>query len=165
MDSPEVAPPKPPGQSLTTMTLVMDVERANSAGFVHGGEIMKLVDTAAGVTAMRHARGRVVTAHVDSLSFLAPVHIGDLVSLTAIVTQAWRTSMEVEVSVTREDPTTGDGELTTTAYLTMVAVDDAGSPVPVPQVEALSEAERRRQGQAEARRRSRFELTDQFSKE
>lgn len=152
----------PPGQSLTTMTMLMGVERANSAGFVHGGEIMKLVDSAAGVTAMRHARGRVVTAHVDSLSFHAPVHIGDLVSLTAIVTQAWRTSLEVEVSVTREDPRSGEGELTTTAYLTMVAVDESGSPIPVPQIEALSEAELRRQAQAEARRESRFALSDQL---
>lgn len=153
----------PPVQSLTTMTMLMGVERANSAGFVHGGEIMKLVDSAAGVTAMRHARGRVVTAHVDSLSFHAPVHIGDLVSLTAIVTQAWRTSMEVEVSVTREDPRTGEGELTTTAYLTMVAVDDSGSPIAVPQVDASTDTERRRQNQAEARRKSRFALLDELN--
>lgn len=158
MESPTSDVAKPPGQSLTVMTMLMGVERANSAGFVHGGEIMKLVDSAAGVAGMRHARDRVVTAHVDSLSFHAPVHIGDLLSLTAIVTQAWRTSMEVEVSVTREDPRSGDGEITTTAYLTMVCVDEEGTPIPVPQIEALSETERRRQAQAEARRRARFEL-------
>jgi acyl-CoA hydrolase len=164
MESPEVNVSKSPGQSLTIMTLLMGVERANSAGFVHGGEIMKLVDTAAGVTGMKHTRGRVVTAHVDSLSFHAPVHIGDLVSLTSIVTQVWRTSMEVEVSVTREDPRSGEGELTTTAYLTMVCVNEQGTPIPVPQIETLSEVERRRQHQADARRQSRFELKSHLEK-
>ena len=70
--------------------------------------------------------------------------------------------MEVEVSVRREDPRSGEGELTSTAYLTMVAVDETGSPMPVPQIEAYSEAERRRQSQAETRRESRFALGDQL---
>ncbi len=149
-----------PEESLTTMTNLMNVGHANSAGFVHGGEIMKMVDTAAGVAAMRHARGRVVTAHVDSLSFLAPVHIGDLLSITALVTQAWTSSMEVEVTVRREDPQSGEGELTTQAHLTMVAVDTEGRPVGVPSLTATSEAERRRQRAAETRRSARVALRE-----
>lgn len=152
----------PPDASLTTMTNLMGVGHANTAGFVHGGEIMKMVDNAAGVAAMRHARGRVVTAHVDSLSFLAPVHIGDLLSITAQVTQAWTTSMEVEVIVHRENPQTGEGELTTQAHLTMVAVDLQGAPVPVPHLAVSTDEERRRQKGAEARRAARISLREQL---
>ena len=156
--------PKRPGESLTNMTLMMGVEKANSVGFVHGGSIMKLVDEAAGVASMRHCQGRVVTAQVDSLSFLTPVHIGDLVSLTAHVTEAWTTSMEVEVEVRREDPRTGHGELTTRAFLTMVAVDTDGNPVSVPAVLVETEHERRDQAMAQARRASRMDLRSQLEK-
>jgi acyl-CoA hydrolase len=90
---------KTPAQSATTVTLVMQLVHANSAGFIHGGEIMKLVDTTAGVASMRRCDGRVVTVEVGLLTFLAPVQIGELVTLNAVVTQAWRSSMEVEVEV------------------------------------------------------------------
>lgn len=152
--------PKSVAESATTMTLLMGVEQANVAGFVHGGSIMKLVDTAAGVVAMRHAGGRVVTAQVDSLSFLAPVHIGDLLTIEAVITQAWRSSMEVEVTVTREVPWTGEGGLTTQAHLTMVAVDNDGQPVPIPPVDATSPEEIRRQQQAGIRRAERMRLRE-----
>ena len=153
---------KPPADSLTTMTLMMGVDHGNTAGFVHGGSIMKLVDEAAGVASMRHCRGRVVTAQVDSLSFLAPVHMGDVLSIVAHVTQAWTTSMEVEVEVTCENPRTGDGELTTRAFLTMVAVDRDGHPVEVPPILAETDAELRDQRKAEARRSARMELRSQL---
>ncbi len=119
---------KTPAESLTTMAQVMQITDANTAGFVHGGSIMKLVDSAAGVAAMRHAQRRVVTVQVDSLTFHAPVHIGDVLSLTACVTQAWNTSMEIEVTVYREDPVSGDTDHTTTAYLTMVGTRRARAP-------------------------------------
>ena len=150
--------PKTPSESASTMTLVMQLAHANSAGFIHGGEIMKLVDTSAGVASMRHSNGRVVTVEVDSLTFLAPVHIGDLVTLTAIVTQAWRSSMEVEVCVWREDPRVGEWEQTTTAYLTMVAVDEHGRPVPVPPLKAETEEDGRRQREADVRREERMRI-------
>ncbi len=150
--------PKTPSESVSTMTLVMQLAHANSAGFIHGGEIMKLVDTSAGVASMRHSNGRVVTVEVDSLTFLAPVHIGDLVTLTAIVTQAWRSSMEVEVRVWREDPRVGQREQTTTAYLTMVAVDEHGRPVPVPPLKAETEEDARRQREADVRREERMRI-------
>jgi len=151
---------KPPSDSLTTMAQVMQITDANTAGFVHGGSIMKLVDSAAGVAAMRHAQRRVVTAQVDSLTFHAPVHIGDVLSLTACVTQAWKTSMEVEVTVHREDPVTGDTDHTTTAYLTMVGLDEHGRPVQVPGVEPETGKEERRQREAEARRQARIRLRE-----
>jgi acyl-CoA hydrolase len=152
--------PKSPSESLTTMAQVMQITDANTAGFVHGGSIMKLVDSAAGVAAMRHAQRRVVTAQVDSLSFHAPVHIGDVLSLTACLTQAWKSSMEVEVTVHREDPVTGDEDHTTTAYLTMVALDEHGRPVAVPPLAPETDEERRRQREAETRRRARMQLRE-----
>lgn len=151
---------KTPSDSLTTMAQVMQIADANTAGFVHGGSIMKLVDSAAGVAAMRHAQRRVVTVQVDSLTFHAPVHIGDVLSLTACVTQAWKTSMEVEVTVYREDPVTGDTDHTTTAYLTMVGLDEHGRPVQVPGVEPESGKEERRQREAETRRQARIQLRE-----
>jgi acyl-CoA hydrolase len=152
--------PKTPSDSLTTMAQVMQITDANTAGFVHGGSIMKLVDSAAGVAAMRHAQRRVVTAQVDSLTFHAPVHIGDVLSLTALVTQSWKTSMEVEVTVFREDPVTGDTDHTTTAYLTMVGLDEDGRPVQVPGVEPETVNEERRQREAETRRQARIRLRE-----
>ena len=149
---------KTPSSSLTRMAQVMQITDANAAGFVHGGAIMKLVDEAAGVASMRHAQRRVVTAQVDSLSFLARVHIGDVLNLTACVTQAWTSSMEVEVTVYREDPVTGDQDHTTTAYLTMVGLDPHGRPVPVPGVEPETDEERRRKREAETRREARIKL-------
>lgn len=149
---------KRPTESLTTMAQVMQITDANTVGFVHGGSIMKLVDSAAGVASMRHAQRRVVTAQVDSLTFHAPVHIGDVLSLTACVTQAWNSSMEVKVTVHREDPVTGAQDHTTTAYLTMVALDEHGRPVAVPGVAPDNDEERRRQREAETRRRSRIQL-------
>jgi acyl-CoA hydrolase len=149
---------KTPTESLTTMAQVMQITDANAVGFVHGGSIMKLVDSAAGVASMRHAQRRVVTAQVDSLSFHTPVHIGDVLSLTACVTQAWTSSMEVEVTVHRENPVTADQDHTTTAYLTMVALDENGRPVAVPPVSPETEEEKRRQREAETRRKARIRL-------
>ncbi|MGH9051601.1 MAG: acyl-CoA thioesterase [Acidimicrobiia bacterium] len=156
---------KPSSASVTRLTQVMQPGDANIAGFVHGGSIMKLVDTAAGIAAIRHCGGRAVTAQVDSLSFLAPVHIGDIIQLVASVNQSWRTSMEVGVRVERENPLTGERTHTTSAYLTFVAVDAGGTPVPVPPVRAETEEERRRQREANVRREGRIRLRDQIAAE
>src|SRR6059058_6095899 len=94
---------------------------ANSAGYVHGGTMMKLIDEVAALAAVRHSRRRVVTAGVDRMAFVAPVHIGHLVTLNASVNAAWGTSMEVEVRVEAENPRTGEVTHTNSAYLTMVA--------------------------------------------
>lgn len=125
---------------------------ANSRGYVHGGTIMKLVDTAAGVVAMRHARRRVATACIDSMSFLSPVRVGDLVTVRASVNDVGRTSMEVGVRVEVEDLLTGRVTHTSSAYLVMVALDDQGRPVEVPRLIAETEDERRRMAEARTRR-------------
>ena len=103
---------------------------ANSAGFVHGGVVMKLIDEVAGLAAVRHSRQRVVTAGADRMTFEQPIHVGQLVTLHASVNAAWNTSMEVGVRVEAENPRTGELLHTNSAYLTMVAVDDDGRPAP-----------------------------------
>ena len=119
----------------------MGLVDANSAGYVHGGTVMKLCDEVAGLAAVRHSRCRVVTAGMDRMTFLEPIHIGELVTFTASVNAAWRTSMEVGVRVEAEQPREGTVRHTNTAYLTMVALDDDGRPTEVPPLEAVSEDE------------------------
>jgi len=130
----------------------MGVDDANTAGFVHGGAVMKLCDEAAGIAAVKHSRCRVVTAAMDRMTFIHPVHIGHLLTLKASVNAAWRTSMEVGVRVESEDPRTGEVTHTNSAYLTMVAVDDEGRPLAVPALTTENEADRRREREAQVRR-------------
>ena len=134
----------------------MGLVDANSAGFVHGGTVMMLCDEVAGLAATRHSRRRVVTAGMDRMTFLEPIHVGELVTFTAAVNAAWRTSMEVGVRVEAEQPRDGAVRHTNTAYLTMVALDDDGRPVEVPPLEVVSDDERRREGEAQTRRRNRL---------
>jgi acyl-CoA hydrolase len=135
---------------------------ANSAGFVHGGVVMKLVDEAAGLAAVRHSHCRVVTAAADRMTFLLPIHVGELLTLRASVNAAWKTSMEVGVRVESENPRTGEARHTNTAYLTMVAVDDDGSPTPVPSLRAGSADELRREAEAQLRRSNRLAEREQI---
>ena len=137
---------------------------ANSAGYVHGGTVMKLCDEVAGLAAVRHSRCRVVTAGMDRMTFLEPIHIGELVTFTASVNAAWRTSMEVGVRVEAEQPRHGELRHTNTAYLTMVALDDDGRPAEVPPLEAVSEDEQRREREAQTRRRNRLAERDEIQR-
>jgi acyl-CoA hydrolase len=134
----------------------MGVLDANTAGNVHGGTVMKLCDEAAALAAIKHCRQRVVTAAMDRMAFLYPIRIGDLVTLSASVNAAWRTSMEVGVRVEAENPRTGELRHTNTAYLTMVALDEEGRPAPVPGLTAESDDEQRRLHEAELRRANRL---------
>lgn len=125
---------------------------ANPYGNVHGGEVMKLIDAAAGAAATRHARTRVVTARIDELSFLAPVYVGHLVTAKASVNHVGRTSMEVGVRVEAEDMLTGNVVHVASAYLVFVATDEHGQPKPLPPLVAETDEDRRRMTAAEARR-------------
>lgn len=127
-------------------------EDANPSGDVHGGVVMKLVDTAAGLAAIRHTRSRTVTVAVDSMTFEAPVHIGDLLHLCARLTWTGRTSMEIEVIVEAEHVLTGDRRRTSTAYLVYVALDADGKPRPVPPLTPVTDEDRARWAAAERRR-------------
>src|SRR5512135_1427425 len=118
--------PKTVAQSRISIAQLMQPEHANNLGNVHGGWIMKLVDEAGALACMRHSQRRVVTVAIDSMVFRHPIRIGDLVQLTAEVTNVGRTSMEVEVQVDAENPITGAKLHTNTAYLVYVALDDQG---------------------------------------
>jgi acyl-CoA hydrolase len=129
---------------------------ANSAGFVHGGVVMKLCDSAAGLAGVRHSGGRVVTAGMDRMTFNEPIEIGELLTLRAAVNAVWRTSMEIGVRVEAERPASGTVRHTNSAYLTMVAVDDGGRPREVAPLLVAGEAEERRERAAQVRRRNRL---------
>lgn len=124
----------------------------NTRGTIFGGMLMQWIDTAAAIAASRHAESAVVTASMDRLHFLRPIHAGDVVIVQAQVNYAARTSMEVGVRVLSENPATGARAQTTRAYLTMVAVDEGGRPTPVPSLHAATEADRRRFREAAVRR-------------
>jgi acyl-CoA hydrolase len=147
---------RPVSQSRATLARWMGVIDANSAGFVHGGTVMKLCDEAAGLSAVKHSRERVVTAGVDRMTFVVPINVGELVSFHASVNAVWRTSMEVGVRVESENPRTGVVRHTNTAYFTMVAVDERGRPVQVPPLVVSTPDERRRHREAQLRRRNRL---------
>src|SRR5881227_2937080 len=140
----------------------MGMTDANSAGFIHGGTVMKLCDEAAGAAAVKHSRCRVVTAGVDRMAFITPVHVGDLVTFSASVSAAWRSSMEVGVRVEAENPRTGERRHTNSAYLTMVAVDADGTPVPVPELVCETDEQSSRQADAQVRRRNRLQERDEI---
>jgi acyl-CoA hydrolase len=128
----------------------------NHLGNLLGGKVMHLVDLAGALAAVRHARLPVVTASVDSLQFLHPVHIGELVILRSSVNRVFHTSMEVGVKVTTEDLMTGTRRHTCSAYLTFVALDQSGRPTVVPGVIAETEDEKRRFREAGERREYRL---------
>ncbi len=130
---------------------------ANPLGFLLGGKVMHLVDIAGAMAAMRHARTSVVTASVDSLHFLHPIHIGQLILLYSSVNRVFRTSMEVGVKVFVEDMISGERKHTCSAYLTFVAIDQEGNRVAVPPVFPESEEEKRRYEEAGQRRAYRLE--------
>jgi uncharacterized protein (TIGR00369 family) len=143
-------------QSSVVMSQAMIPQDANPAGNVHGGVIMKLIDTAAGVVAGRHARANVVTASIDRLDFLHPVFIGDFVTLRASLNFMGKTSMEVGVRVEAENLLTGETRHTSTAYLTFVALDGNGRPMPLPALILETEEQQRRNGEANVRRENRL---------
>lgn len=127
--------------SALTMAQLMLPAQANPAGFVHGGELMKLMDNAAGVTAGRHSNSYVVTAQVNDIRFLQPVRVGSLVLVYAKITFVGRTSMEIQIEVETEDLFTGERMRALTSYYTMVAVDDEGRPKTVPPLIVYTEEE------------------------
>jgi acyl-CoA hydrolase len=154
--------PRSAADSESLLVKWMSLTDANSAGFIHGGMVMKLCDEAAGIAAVRHCGGRVVTAAMDRMTFLQPVHIGQLLTCRARVNAAWTTSMEVGVRVEAENPRTRETKNTSTAYLTMVAVDEDGRPMAVPPLILTDEVEKRRQREAELRRANRLAERDQI---
>jgi acyl-CoA hydrolase len=146
--------PKPP----TTVTLVqaMGPTEANVLGNVHGGIIMKICDEAGGIAAARYAHRPAVTVAVDSMSFVSPIRIGNLLTATAVVTWVGRTSIETLVKVTAEDVLTGEITHTNQAFFVYVALDEDGRPAPVPPLLCESAESQQLYEQAVERRRLRL---------
>ena len=136
---------------------IMMPQHANALGHVFGGVIMSMMDTTAAVSAMRHARMTCVTASVDRVDFREPVHVGDLVIMRSTVNFVGKTSMEVGVRVETENLLDGVRRHTNSCYLTFVAIDRNGRPVPVPPIVPETDVEQRRFEAAKARRRRRLE--------
>ena len=135
---------------------VMNPQDANPAGNVHGGVIMKLIDTAAGAAAVKHSRSNCVTASIDRLDFHHPVFIGDLVTLRSGLNYTGKSSMEVGVRVESQNLLTGEIRHTVSAYLTLVALDKNGKPLAVPPLILETPEEERRHREAQARREARL---------
>ena len=148
--------PRATADSETVLSVAMEIEHANNAGYVHGGTIMRLVDTAAGIAAVKHARRRVVTAAMDEMSFLAPVYIGDLLTVRAQENDAHHTSMEIGVRVDVERIPSGERLHVASAHLVYVGLDREGRPAEVAKVVAVTEEDHHRQAEARVRREQRL---------
>ena len=135
---------------------------ANGLGHVLGGKVMHLVDLAAAMAGMRHAHQTIVTASVDSLHFLHPVHIGELIILRSSVNRVFRSSMEIGVKVMTEKLLTGERLHTCSAYLTFVAIDREGRAVAVAPAIPETEDEIRRYRQAGERREYRLAMRNRL---
>jgi acyl-CoA hydrolase len=135
---------KTPDQSAVTLANVMLPSQANPSGvFIHGGEIMKFMDNAAGVAAVKHARSPVVTLRAEGINFHHPIRVGNLVSVSARLTYTGTSSMEVQVRVEAEDLLKSTRWEAITAYFVFVAIDDYQKPIPVPPLVVTTEEERR----------------------
>ena len=144
-------------ETMLIMAQTMNPQDANPAGNVHGGVVMKLIDTIAGAVATRHARVNVVTVSIDRLVFYSPVFVGDLLTLKASLNMAGTTSMEVGVRVEAENLLLGEVRHTASAYLTMVALGTDGRPLQVPPLILKTDEEFRRNREAIARKKVRLE--------
>lgn len=142
--------------STVQMTEIVLPEDSNPKGTIFGGRVLALIDKCAAIVAMRHARTDVVTASVDTVSFLNKVRVGNVLMLDGRINAAFGSSMEIEVRVRSEDPLTGETRLTTTAYVTMVAVDGEGCPLSVAQLAPTGDDDVSRAERAAERRRSRL---------
>ena len=155
---------RPVRDSVSEMSELAMPNDANTLGTLFGGKVMSLMDLAGALAAVRHARTYVVTASVDYMTFLHPIHIGQLVVLKSQVNRVFRTSMEVGVKVFVEDLRTRVVKHTSSAYLTFVAIERDGARIPIAPVIPETEEEQRRYEQAGERRRYRLEMrTKNFS--
>lgn len=144
--------------SATTLGVMMGPQDTNGLGNVHGGVIMKIVDEAGGLAAMRHAGNPTVTVAIDSMTFLKPIRVGMFVQFIAELTYVGRTSVEVRVEVVAEHPLQGTSETTNIAHLVYVALDADGRPTRVPPLIYETDSQRERANLAKERQAQRKQL-------
>ena len=129
---------------------------SNPLGYILGGTVMHMIDITGAIACHRHTNALALTAGVDSLDFLHPIKVGDIIILKSRVTATFRTSLEVEVEVFSEVITSGERRLTSRAYLTFVSLDEQGKPKAVPPLLLETPEDQERQRQAQARRSERL---------
>jgi len=157
--TPPFAPPpapKSPSDSITETVNIVFPGDTNPHGTIFGGRVMQWIDQVAAMAAQRHCRQVVVTASMDALEFKAPIHIGEYAVLCAWVNRTWKSSMEIQIRVEAEHPLTGARRLSAEAFVTFVALDEAGRPVPVPPIAPGTPEERARYEAADTRRADRL---------
>lgn len=135
-----------------TMSVLMTPDMANFSGNVHGGTILKLLDQVAYACASRYAARYAVTVSVDQVVFREPIHVGELVTFLASVNHTGRSSMEIGIKVMTENIRQQVMRHANSCFFTMVAMDDAGKPVPVPPLQPSTPDEHRRFAEAEQRK-------------
>jgi acyl-CoA hydrolase len=149
---------KTPGQSAVVTRYLVMPDQANPSGTAFGGAVVAWIDMVASMAAQKHSGKEVVTASIDSLNFREPIYVGDHVVLKACVNYVSRTSMEIGVRVTREDPYSSKEIIATTAHLTFVALDKNKTPTPIPKIVPETPDEKRRFENAKLRVQARKEL-------
>src|SRR5713101_5118286 len=156
------------GHSITyshsVTTRLMDVLDANGRGNVHGGVIMRMVDEAAAIVAIKHSHTGVVTARIERFDFLAPAYIGNVVSVHCALDYVGRTSMEVGVEVTAEDLFTGEVRHIASSQVIYVALDENGKPTPVLPLVAGNVEEQDRIDKARERRKRMKIIEEELSR-
>ncbi len=145
-------------ESVVTMQHAPMPDETNLAGSMHGGNLLKLIDTAGGIAACRHSRTRIVTASIERMDFLAPIYLGELLTLRAYVNLVGTSSLDVSVYVEAENLASGAIRQVGVCHLTYVAVDKNGRPMSVPPLIIAGEEEERRRAEALERRRHRASL-------
>ena len=133
-----------PSESNAEVIVRMFPSDANPAGNVFGGEILKHIDMVAGIVAQRHSQSNAVTVSMDSVNFLKPVYVGNVLKLNARINYVHNSSMEIEIRVEAEDIVTGIRTITGTAFVTFVALDSKGKPVKVPQLKLQTDEDRKK---------------------
>ena len=147
---------KSPSQSNAEVIVRMFPSDANPAGNVFGGEILKHIDMVAGIVAQRHSQSNAVTVSMDSVTFLKPVFVGNVLKLNARINYVHKSSMEIEVKVEAEDIVTGIRTITGTAFVTFVALDNNGKPKHVPQLSLKTDEDRIKFEEGKARMNKRI---------
>jgi uncharacterized protein (TIGR00369 family) len=147
-------------ESAVSVSQLMGPQDVNNYGYVHGGVIMRLIDTTAGVVAVRHARTNAVLVSIDRMDFFYPAYAGELITLKSSLNYVGRTSMEIGVRVETENLISGEIKHTNSAYVTYVALDKAGRPRQIPTLILETEDEKRRSREAQVRHETRLKLKE-----
>ena len=152
-----------PDESASEITEFMMPGQVNNLGHVFGGVVLSMIDRAAAVTAMRHARQPCVTVSINQVDFKEPIYAGEVVTCSARVNFVGRTSMEIGVGVVAENPITGNRRHTNDCFLTFVAIDENSRPAPVPGLKLVTDEDKERFEDGKRRRENREALEKELA--